>query len=301
MHSTQHPSKVQKPSASIQSCLLHTSNTLAENHIGAGMQEAAILLQYVTGLTLTELYCNLQRPLSPAEHSLLDSLLRRRSNHEPLQYITGSCGFYGREFNVDARALVPRPETELLVDAVVSHCEQVPEFRDHVRIADVCTGSGAIGITLACQLPASTVVALDISAEALSVAAINRKQHCVQQQVDLVQGDLLAAFQRGFDIVVSNPPYVETETIESLQPEVRCFEPRMALDGGVDGLQQMRILVHQARRVLVGGGVLIVEVGIGQSSAVMRLMRETGCWVDVTSIRDLQGIKRVVVGRYAGD
>ena len=299
MRSMQPQSNNLTPSPSIQSCLLYVNGALTRRHIEAGMQEASILLQHVTGLSHTDLYCNLQQSLSSSETSRLESLLQRRLHHEPLQYITGGSIFYGREFYVDERVLIPRPETELIVDIVVALSADIPGFNDHMRIADVGTGSGAIGLTIASELPHSNVLAVDASAEALSVATINRERQRVRRRVDLVQGDLLSAFDRRLDVVVANLPYIETETIQGLSPEVRSFEPRIALDGGADGLRQICRLLQQARAVLAPGGWLLLEVGVGQSLAVVKLMEAERCWTRISSRCDLQGIERVVIGRYS--
>ncbi|MBN1857122.1 MAG: peptide chain release factor N(5)-glutamine methyltransferase [Dehalococcoidia bacterium] len=274
------------------------SKALAENRIEAGMQEASILLQHVTAMTPTDMYCNLQQSLSASEAAHLKRLLQRRLCHEPLQYIIGSSTFYGLEFHVDHRVLIPRPETELLVDIVLALGTDILAHDGHVHIADVGTGSGAIAITVATHLAGTRVVAVDASRGALAVAAINRKKHSASRQVDLVQGDLLAPFQRTFDIVVANLPYIDTETIEELSPEVRCFEPRMALDGGADGLRHVGRLLRHAETALIRGGWLLLELGAGQSTSVLQMMADAGCWLDIDARCDLQGIERVVMGRY---
>lgn len=221
------------------------------------------------------------------------ALIERRLAGEPIQYITGQTEFYGLPFSVDCSVLIPRPETEHLVEKALSLAGSFPQ----PRIVDVGTGSGAIAVALAHKLPAASITAIDLSAQALAVAQANAQQNAVTNRIRFLQGDLLAPVAtETFHIVVSNPPYVADSDRASLAVEVRDHEPELALFAGNDGLAVYRDLIPQAYAVLVPGGFIAVEVGCGQHSAVAELLAASGfTHIDFTS--DLQGIQRVVTGR----
>ncbi len=221
------------------------------------------------------------------------ALIERRLAGEPIQYITGQTEFYGLPFSVDCSVLIPRPETEHLVEKALSLAGSFPQ----PRIVDVGTGSGAIAVALAHKLPAASITAIDLSAQALAVAQANAQQNAVTNRIRFLQGDLLAPVAtETFHIVVSNPPYVADSDRASLAVEVRDHEPELALFAGNDGLAVYRDLIPQAHAVLVPGGFIAVEVGCGQHSAVAELLAASGfTHIDFTS--DLQGIQRVVTGR----
>ena len=300
MHSTPEPNANLPPSDSIQACLLHTRGILANAGVESPEQEAALLLQHVTGQSLTHLLCQLQRTPVATELAALEKLLSRRLNREPSQYILGYATFYGRDFDVDSRVLIPRPETELLVEQFAGLSPELPRHGEQLRVIDVGTGSGALAITLACESPELEIEATDASREALQVAAANCVRHGVRERVRLVQGDLLSGFRRGFAAVVANLPYVPSGAFAELSPEVRVYEPRLALDGGPDGLREVRRVIDQASEALVRNGWLLLEVGEGQSGLVETLMRQAGCWTDVKTVCDLAGVGRVVLGKHGG-
>ena len=243
---------------------------------------------------MTELLCGLQTPLSPDIQSAVEEALGRRLRREPLQHITGSTGFYGRDFAVDHRVLIPRPETEILVERVISHFSGVQR---PLRLLDVGTGSGIIAITLACELSHASVDAVDISLEAIGVAQTNTRLHRVEDRVNLVHADLGTAFGRAYDSVVANLPYIPTRDWAYLQPEVRLWEPARALDGGTDGLALVRRLCTQAPSLLLPGGLLLMEIGEGQADGLERCLRLSGRWSDIRVDPDLAGIRRVVSAR----
>jgi release factor glutamine methyltransferase len=255
--------------------------------------DAEVLLAAVLGTTRAGLVAAARRPLAPAAGAALDALLARRAAREPLHYVVGEREFWSLPFAVDARVLVPRPETELLVETAL---RLAPAAR---RILDVGTGSGAVAAALARERPAARVWASDVSLDALAVARLNLARHA--PAVGLVAGDLLAPFGGGrFDLVVSNPPYVADAELARLAPEVRAHEPRLALAAGEDGLAVLRALVAAAPRVLTPGGWLVMEMGAGQGSALRAAVEATGRWPRIEVVRDHAGIERVLAVEEGG-
>jgi release factor glutamine methyltransferase len=221
------------------------------------------------------------------------ALLERRLAGEPIQYITGETEFYGLPFQVDRNVLIPRPETEHLVEKVIS---LAADFQNP-RIVDVGTGSGAIAIALAHKLPSAHVTAIDLSPQALEVAGANAKQNAVTKRIRFLEGSLFSPVaSESFDLVVSNPPYVPEADRSSLSIEVRDYEPEIALFAGNDGLVIYRQLIPQAAAVLAPGGFVALEVGCGQHSAVADLLAASG-FTHIDFTPDLQGIQRVVTAR----
>jgi release factor glutamine methyltransferase len=235
------------------------------------------------------------RPLAADELSRFRELVKRRRSREPVAYILGQREFYGRTFRVDARVLVPRPDTETLVDVALA---RTTERSMSMRALDLCTGSGCVAITLARERPTSRVHATDASAEALTVARDNALR-LGAYNVSFARGDLYDAAPAGarFDLVVANPPYVPAGQVGSLMADVRQFEPRLALDGGVDGLSLVRRIVAGAPDVLAPAGTLAIEVGAGQAAEAAALLSARG-FCDVTVSRDYARIDRVVDGRW---
>lgn len=252
-------------------------------------RDAELLLMSVLGWDRAALLTRPERYLSTAETVEYQALLTRRHAAEPMQYITGVQEFFGLDFKVTRDVLIPRPETELVVEALLDRFN-----RDQpLRIVDVGTGSGAIAVALAHALPNSQITAVDLSEPALAVARENAARHGVSKRVRFSQADLLAGCTpRSFEAVVSNPPYVaESEVLEA---QVRDYEPRSALYAGPAGLEIYERLVPQAREMLTPGGWLILEIGYGQRDALRRLLRE---WEDLSFQDDLQGIPRVAAAR----
>lgn len=218
-------------------------------------------------------------------------LLERRGTHMPLQYITGEQEFMGLPFLVNDKVLIPRQDTEILVE------EALKAVKEGAKILDVCTGSGCIIISILKLVSGTKGMACDISGEALEVARENARRQGVA--VDFRQGDLFEPVEGQFDVIVSNPPYIPTAEIEKLMEEVKFFEPRTALDGNEDGLAFYRRLAAESLRYLKDGGWLMVEIGCDQGRAVAELLRDAGfCEVEVC--RDLAGLDRVVKGRLPG-
>lgn len=259
--------------------------------------DAELLVGHVAGLDRVGLRTRSERQLEAVQWRQLDALVARRAAGEPVAYLLGTAWFYGREFEVDRRVLVPRPETELLVEQALEH---FAERATSATFVDACTGSGCVAVTIAAELgERARVVATDLSADALDVARANAERHGVQ--VELRQGDLLepAADVRGAAAVVANPPYVEGTDAEGLEPGVRDHEPHVALfvpDGGVEAFYER--LATQAVALLEPGGLLAVEHGQGQRAMVSGALERAG-FVDVHGVDDLAGVDRVVAGYRA--
>jgi release factor glutamine methyltransferase len=252
-------------------------------------RDAELLLAHLLGCDQTALLTHPERILSAAESEQFERLLKRRLASEPIQYLTGVQEFFGLHFAVSPAVLIPRPETEHLVEAVLQRFEREAE----VRIVDVGTGSGAIAVALAHSMPHSRVTAVDLFPAALEVARRNAERHGVIDRLTLLPSDLLAAVgSEGFDAVVANPPYIAAG--EVLEPQVANYEPHSALYAGPTGLEIYERLIPQAARVLKPGGWLMLEIGYGQSPALRNLMHG---WAVVTLVNDLQGIPRVVLGQ----
>jgi release factor glutamine methyltransferase len=229
----------------------------------------------------------------------LNAAIARRARHEPVAYITGEKEFYGRPFRVTRDVLVPRPETELVVEAALSSIKLAPRPRPQapgLRVFDVGTGSGILAVTLAAELSGAIIVATDISPAAIEVARSNAVRHQVDDRIAFVEGSLFGGQLQGCDLVVSNPPYVPRRDRESLSSDVRDFEPEHALFAGDDGLDVIRELVPTAAKALAPGGSLVMEIGFDQSDDVRTIAEHAG-FTDVRFVADLQGTPRVLTAR----
>ena len=253
--------------------------------------QTELLLAHLLRMPRMKLYLNFDRALSAPETDALRELVKRRGNREPLQHITGSVSFCGYEMAVSQAVLVPRPETELLAEAgweflkAAAATAAQPMAALPLAALDLCTGSGCIAIALAAKCPAARVVAADISEAALAVARANAAANQVTERVEFATGDGLAAVAgRQFDLIVTNPPYIASAEIATLEPEVRDFDPRLALDGGADGLDFYRRLAAEAGAFLRPGGKLMAEFGDGQAEAI-KILLENEKWI-VEAIRE---------------
>ena len=270
--------------------LTWTKYFLAGKGVDNARLEAEWLLCAATGLDRVGLYLNFEKPLSDEELTRYRSMVTRRGRREPLQHILGSQEFCGREFEVTPQVLIPRHDTETLVH------EALTRMPDAVTVLDIGTGSGCIAVCLAQQLPLAAVTAIDISGEALAVARRNAERHGVA--IEFLQGSLCEPVAgRCFDLIVSNPPYIPSSTIDLLEPEVRDFDPRGALDGGVDGLSLYTAMIPAALTCLNSSGWLLVEIGAGQELDVIQLFRASGGFGHPQTARDPAGIVRVVGGQ----
>jgi release factor glutamine methyltransferase len=254
--------------------------------------DAELLLAHVLKLDRVGLYLNFERPLIAAELDLIRPLVKRRGQREPLQYLLGSTEFWSLEFEVTPAVLIPRADTETLVE------EALNRAGDAGQLLDVGTGSGAIAISLASELPSWQVSALDISAEALSVARRNAEKNAVAERLQFIHADLAELPRQQYDLIVSNPPYIAQAEWDSLMPEVRSFEPQAALLAGNDGLENYQKLTAQVASRLSPGGWLLVEIGYQQAQAVKQLFAQAGLQ-DIFVRDDYAGQPRVVGGRSA--
>jgi release factor glutamine methyltransferase len=255
--------------------------------------DAEVLLAHCLGVDRIRLYIDYQKPLTGVELVRYRQAVRRRLTGEPVAHITGEREFWSLTLEVDATVLVPRPETELVVEAALEWLKE--QQADRLRVVDVGTGSGAIAVALAREMPSLRLVAVDKSAAALAVAQRNLLRHSAD--VTLMRSDLLEPFvAESIDLVVANPPYIESAAIDALPREVSRFDPHAALDGGPDGLDVIRALVSQASTCLRPGGALFLEVGAGQAPAVTELLVRAQ-FSSIQLRRDLADIERVVVAR----
>jgi release factor glutamine methyltransferase len=262
--------------------------SFGESGVPSPRVDAEILVAEVLGITRSELYAD-GREVSDDEAGRLESLAERRRAREPLAYILGEWGFRGLNLKVDRRALIPRPETEGVVERCLLHIRDIRE----PRVLDVGVGSGAIALSIADEHPGAKVVGVDYCASALSLAEENRARTAVDGRVRLQKSDLLDDVAGQFDLVVSNPPYVSPDEFESLQPEIRLYEPRKAVIGVEVGAEISR----EARSVLVPGGWLVLECGDGQGAHLAAELEAFG-YTDVVQTADLAGRDRVVEGRW---
>jgi release factor glutamine methyltransferase len=258
--------------------------------------DAELLLSKVLGCERIQLYARYDRPLTPAEVDAFRELVRKRSQRYPVHYLLGEREFFSRPFLVSPDVLIPRPETELLIEAVLAVAGKKKWPKP--LIADIGTGSGNIAVTLACELPEAEIHASDISKQALEVARANAERHSSQDRIRFHEGDLFSAFpeelRARLDFVVSNPPYVPACQIGSLMPEVRDHEPKIALAVGGDGLDFFRQITGQAHEWLRPGGCLVLELGAGQMDGVCSLVDASQRFASRTVAKDFAGIERVL-------
>ncbi|MBP3664630.1 MAG: peptide chain release factor N(5)-glutamine methyltransferase [Tyzzerella sp.] len=253
--------------------------------------DAWYLLEFVTGISRTMYYLKMQESVSEEHEVLYRKYIETRATHIPLQHITGVQEFMGLEFLVNQHVLVPRQDTEVLVESVLE------VLKPDMRVLDICTGSGCILISLMKLHGTSTIcgVGVDISKEALKVAQANGER--IGVKADFIQSDLFENVDGRYDVIVSNPPYIRTAVIEELKEEVKCHDPFIALDGKEDGLYFYRKIVEESGRYLKAGGKLYFEIGHDQGEDVKNLMEQAG-FTGVTVKKDLAGLDRVVFGSY---
>lgn len=264
----------------------------------AGIEEAALdarlLLEAVCGTDRNDLLVHGEQPVAPEAEEKYLNWIRQRAEHIPLQQLTGEQGFMGLTFSVNEHVLIPRQDTEILVEEVLK------ELHDGMRVLDMCTGSGCILLSLLHYSNDCEGLGVDLSAEALEVAGRNVLQVLTPEKAEhahFLQSDLFEKVEGKFEIIVSNPPYIASAEVEKLMPEVRDHEPRMALDGTEDGLYFYRRIIEEAGKHLVSSGMLYFEIGYDQGQAVSELMRTEG-YCDVQVVQDYAGLDRVVFGTY---
>lgn len=292
----------QRPTASagealltIRDAIAKTAEYLSAKGINTARLDAELLIGEAVGLNRLGLYLNFDRPLNPDERERARELLRRRAHYEPVAYILGHREFHSREFAVDRRVLIPRPETELLVDRAIEELNRrFPDAGGAFSILELGIGSGAIAVSLAAELPDARITATEISEGAADVARANARRHNVSDRIDIRLQSDFAGLEGPFHAIVSNPPYISPSDRNSLPPDVRDFEPAEALFAEEEGLAAYRFLTAEAPRLLLPDGFLLVEIGQGQVPAVTRLAEAHGLRVEAV-MKDYAGIERVML------
>ena len=285
------------PHETVAATLAMLKDRLRKAGIASAQLDARLIVQHACRLSHEQLIADPLRVLTETERQSVERLARRRAAHEPVSRLLGEREFYGRMFQIDRSTLDPRPDTETLVETALSISRMQNSSESGWRVADIGTGSGAIIVTLLAELPKARGVASDISREALAVARENALRHNVASRLELVHGSWFEGFEGSFDLVVSNPPYIEEAALGGLPPEVRLHDPPVALNGGPDGLNSYRQIAREARRFLRIGGCLCLEIGWRQEEKVKDLMIGGGLRPTLKApplTPDLCGINRVM-------
>jgi release factor glutamine methyltransferase len=280
-------------SVSIAEAISEAAQTLRQGGVPEARREAGSLLEHVIDRDRTFIITHAEDLITPEERQRFRECVSRRAEGEPLQYITGRQAFFGLDFEVTKDVLIPRPETELLVETALTLVDKGPLVPS---ICDVGTGSGCIAVALLHEHQRATAVGIDLSIEGIQIARRNALRHSVAERISFLVADCLSALGTGkpiFDLVVSNPPYVAASALDGLQREVRDHEPRLALTPGVDGLTIIRRLLLDSGAFVKAGGHLLMEIGFDQGEAVERLVDRTS-WKFLDIHKDLQGIPRIV-------
>ena len=273
---------------SLKGLLADGAKMLAQAGIDEAELDARYILEYITGLNSAQYFIHSEDIIEKDKAEEFFRLIERRSKRIPLSYVIGTRDFFGLTFKVDENVLIPEQETELLVEEVIKHSEGK-------SVLDMCTGSGCIAISIALFGKPSKVAASDISEKALEVARENAKS-LKAGEISFIQGDMFENVTEKFDIIVSNPPYIETKVIDELMPEVRDYIPRLALDGDEDGLKFYRIISKEAVKKLNKNGRIFYEIGYNQSRAVASILLENG-FTDVKIMKDYSGLDRIVMAK----
>ena len=272
----------------LKGLLADGAKMLAQAGIDEAELDARYILEYITGLNSAQYFINSEDIIEKDKAEEFFRLIERRSKRIPLSYVIGTRDFMGLTFKVNENVLIPEQETELLVEEVIKYCKGK-------TVLDMCTGSGCIAISIALFGKPSKVAASDISEKALEVARENAKS-IKAGEISFIQGDMFENVTDKFDIIVSNPPYIETGEIDELMPEVRDYIPRLALDGDIDGLKFYRIISKEAVKKLNKNGRIFYEIGYNQSRAVASILFENG-FTDITVIKDYSGLDRIVMAK----
>ena len=273
---------------SLKGLLADGAKMLTQAGIDEAELDARYILEYITGLNSAQYFIHSEDIIEKNKAEEFFRLIERRSKRIPLSYVIGTRDFFGLTFKVDENVLIPEQETELLVEEVIKHSEGK-------SVLDMCTGSGCIAISIALFGKPSKVAASDISEKALEVARENAKS-LKAGEISFIQGDMFEHVTDKFDIIVSNPPYIETREIDELMPEVRDYIPRLALDGDIDGLKFYRIISKEAVKKLNKNGRIFYEIGYNQSRAVASILLENS-FTDVKIMKDYSGLDRIVMAK----
>lgn len=283
----------------VRQTLQEGTSFLARKGVTSARLDAELLLGKVMGAGRESLYVDDEMPLQGSERRRFQRLVERRARREPVSYITGQWEFWSLEFLVTPAVLVPRPETELLVEIVLALMAQFDEGLP-LKLLDLGTGSGVIAVSLAKEQRNGEIWATDLSGEALEIARANATHHGVERKIHFLQGDLfepVKEYRRFFQMVISNPPYVRRGEMKHLPREIQDWEPKAAIDGGWDGLDLYRRIIQEGHRYLVDGGLMALEIGADMGSEVSRLFAATGCFSKCSMYKDYAGRDRVLVAR----
>lgn len=277
----------------IKDIIIKYSSKLDEISSTPRLDVEMLLSKALGGVDRLYIHLNLDRELSKEEEEIFTNYINERLNNRPIAYIVGNREFMGLDFYVQEGVLIPRPDTEILVEEVIELCKD----KECVNILDIGTGSGAITVSLAKYLPNANVMSVDISDIALEVGRKNAENNDVKERTQFIKSNLFENIdnEQKFDLIVSNPPYIRKKDIDTLEKQVKDFEPYTALEGGIDGLDFYRDITNQAKAYLKVDGVLAYEVGHDQSEDVSKIMMNDG-YTNIYTKKDLQGIERVVIG-----
>jgi len=265
---------------------------LKKHNIEDARLEGEILLAHALNLKRTDLYTQQHRNIETKEYRIIESFLQRRAEHEPTAYITGIQPFMSLDFFMDRSVLIPRPETENLVEVSIDLIQK-SMVHGLLSIIDIGTGSGAIAVSLAKYLPNVKVIGIDPSLDAVKIAKRNAEYHSVEDRCQFTLGNMLEPLKEKVDIIISNPPYIPSADIKNLQPEVRDWEPRNALDGGPDGLNYIRLLISESPSHLKQNGSLLVEFGVDQADKIKQLVKERENYQEIEIVKDYSGKPRI--------
>jgi release factor glutamine methyltransferase len=283
---------------SVHQLLTAATHSLAQAEVEDSALEAELLLRHCLNVSRSKLFLLHDQPVEKKTEQHFQELLQRRCQREPLQYIMGSCEFWSLDFLVSPAVLIPRPETEFLLEHCFSTLQE-NKAKQPQRVLDLCTGSGVIATVLAKEFPQSSVIASDFSQQALEVAQKNIARHKLKDQVQLVRADLLNAFPCTpiFNLIVTNPPYIKAPDILELEPEVRDWEPHLALSGGDSGLNSIARICRDALSLLQSGGWLFMEIGSDIGEETEQVFLEAGEYEQVKVVDDWAGLPRVLQAR----
>ena len=283
----------------VQKLLNWVTEYLTDKAVDTPRLSAELLLSHVMGMTRIELYTQFDKPVAKPQLDALHDLVKRAGRHEPAAYLTGRTEFYSLELNVTADCMIPRPETEMLVQRAIEFLRTRMGIQ---FVCDLCTGSGCIAVAIAGNFSNARLIATDVSAAALAVAARNVEKHQLHERVELLQGDLFEPLVREldvtkFDLIVCNPPYVSSAEYETLSKNVRHYEPKSALLAGPEGLDIYHRLIDKVDQFLKQGAALMLEIGYAQSPAVRDLLEKTGAFAEIKIEKDVHDNDRVVTAR----
>lgn len=285
-----------KPTWTILNLLKWTTDYFKSHDIESPRADAEVLLAEALQIGRIDLYVRYDQPLSTAELSRYKSMIKRRVRREPVAYIVGTKAFWTLDLCVSGDVLIPRPETECLVEKAL----ELISRDDDLRILEIGTGSGAISLAMAAECPRCRIIATDLSRSALEVAGKNAGIHDLSERIHFICGSGSLPFKVGeaaFDVILSNPPYIRSDEIHGLQPEIVRYEPRLALDGGPDGFDSIREIVGSAHRLLKPHGYLILEIGYDQRPGIEKLAEHVGCYEAVRIEKDYSGHDRIALMR----